>query len=684
MEAPRVRVFRVEGLDCADCALKVEKALSGVPGVVQAQVSFASGKAYLHLEVPGAEKEAERVVSALGYRLKPEGGTSRGVLGPWPWALASGGLLLAAFLASFFLPGLAPWGYGLAALVGVFPLARRAVAAFRQNPFSMQTLVTLATLGALLIGAEAEAAVVVFLFLVGEVLEAYSVAQARRSLYALSGLLPRRAYRLRDGRVEEVPLEALRVGDLVRVPPGERVPADGVVVAGQASLEEAAFTGEPLPRPKGTGDPVYGGSLVQEGSLVVRVERHPEEGFLGEMERLAEEALLKKGQAERVVDAFSRRYTPAVLALAGFVALVLPLFQGDFLGHVYKALALLLIACPCALVVSVPAAIAAGVARGARAGVLFKSGAALERLAGVPHVALDKTGTLTLGKPTLVRVVAFGVSAEEALALAKGVAEGSSHPLARAVREVLGPKALPSGEHRAVPGLGAFARVAGRKVGLVRPEAWDLPPGVEAQVRALAEEGFSLSLLVREGVPLALLAFQDTPRLEAREALAGLRQLGLKPLLLTGDRETSALALGTAIGLFPEEIRAGLSPVDKLRLVEEMEGRGGVAMVGDGVNDAPALARATVGLAVAEGTEAALQSADVGLLSLAALPRAFRLSRLTLGVVRQNVALAVGLKGLFLLTTLVGLTGLWPAVLADNGALVLVTLNSLRLLRARV
>jgi len=684
MKAPRVRVFRVEGMDCADCALKVEKALSEVPGVVQAQVSFASGKAYLHLEVPGAEKEAERVVSALGYRLKPEGDTTRGVLGPWRWALVSGGLLLAAFLASLFLPGLAPWGYRLAALIGVFPLARRAVAAFRQNPFSMQTLVTLATLGAMLIGAEAEAAVVVFLFLVGEVLEAYSVAQARRSLYALSELLPRRAYRLKEGGVEEVPLKALRVGDLVRVPPGERVPADGVVGSGQASVEEAAFTGEPLPRPKGIGDRVYGGSLVQEGSLVVKVERLPEEGFLAEMERLAEEALLKKSQAERVVDAFSRRYTPAVLALAGFVGLVLPLFRGDFLGHVYKALGLLLIACPCALVVSVPAAIAAGVGRGARAGVLFKSGAALERLAGVRYVALDKTGTLTLGKPTLVRVVTFGVSTEEALALAKGVAEGSSHPLARAVREALGPKALPSEEHRAVPGLGAFARVEGKEVGLVRPEAWDLPPEVEAQVKALAEEGFSLSLLVREGVPLALLAFQDTPRLEAREVLAELRRLGLKPLLLTGDRETSALALGTAIGLFPEEIRAGLSPVDKLRLVEELAGRGGVAMVGDGVNDAPALARATVGLAVAEGTEAALQSADVGLLSLAALPRAFRLSRLTLGVVRQNVALAVGLKGLFLLTTLVGLTGLWPAVLADNGALVLVTLNSLRLLRARV
>lgn len=671
-------------MDCADCARKVEDALNRVPGVVKAEVSFQSGKAYLQLEVPQAEEEAARALSALGYRLRPEGKEKGGLPGPWRWALASGGLLLGAFGFSQLLPQLGALAYTLAALVGVFPLFRRALRSFRQNPFSIQTLVSVATLGALAIGAQAEAALVVFLFLVGEVLEAYSVAQARRSLYALSELLPRRAYRLKEGGVEEVPLKALRVGDLVRVPPGERVPADGVVVSGQASVEEAAFTGEPLPRPKGIGDRVYGGSLVQEGSLVVKVERHPEEGFLAEMERLAEEALLKKSQAERVVDAFSRRYTPAVLALAGFVALVLPLFRGDFLGHVYKALGLILIACPCALVVSVPAAIAAGVGRGARAGVLFKSGAALERLAGVRYVALDKTGTLTLGKPTLVRVVTFGVSTEEALALAKGVAEGSSHPLARAVREASGPKALPSEEHRAVPGLGAFARVEGKEVGLVRPEAWDLPPEVEAQVKALAEEGFSLSLLVREGVPLALLAFQDTPRLEAREVLAELRRLGLKPLLLTGDRETSALALGTAIGLFPEEIRAGLSPVDKLRLVEELAGRGGVAMVGDGVNDAPALAKATVGLAVAEGTEAALQSADVGLLSLAALPRAFRLSRLTLGVVRQNVALSVGLKGLFLFTTLMGYTGLWTAVLADSGALVLVTANSLRLLRSRV
>jgi Cd2+/Zn2+-exporting ATPase len=448
-------------------------------------------------------------------------------------------------------------------------------------------------------------------------------------------------------------------------------------------VEEAAFTGEPLPKAKAEGDRVYGGSLVEGGSLLVRVERLPGEGFLAEMARLAEEALLKKAEVERLIDAFSRRYTPLVLFLAGLVAFVLPLFWGDFRGHLYKALALLLIACPCALVVSVPAAIASGVARGARAGVLFRSGAALERLGRVRHLALDKTGTLTLGRPRLVAVVPFGVREEEALALAKGVAQGSAHPLARAVREAEGP-VREAGDHREVPGQGAFARVGEKEVGLVRPEALPLPQGVGEAVARLEKEGHTLSLLWEGERPLALLAFRDEPREEARAALQALRGMGLRLHLLTGDREEAALALARALGLEAGEVGAGLSPEDKLRRVAALAEEGGVAMVGDGVNDAPALARATVGLAVAEGTEAALRAADVGLLSLEALPWAFALSRKALAVVWQNVFFALGLKGLFLLTTLLGLTGLWPAVLSDSGALLLVTLNSLRLLWGRL
>ncbi|AFV76489.1 heavy metal translocating P-type ATPase [Thermus oshimai JL-2] len=682
---PIPRVYRVEGMDCADCARHVEEAAKGLPGVESAQASFASGKLFLVLKDPKAERELERVLKPLGYRLRPAEGGTRGWPGPWPWALLTGGLLALAFLLAQAWPQWGTYGYALAALVGVFPLARRALAGLRQNPFSMQALVTLATLGALLIGAEAEAAVVVFLFLLGEVLEAYSVDRSRRAIFALGSLLPRRVLRLEGDGLHEVPLEALMPGDRVRVPQGERVPADGLVLEGEAEVEEAAFTGEPLPRRKGVGERVYGGSLVVAGSLVVGVERPPLEGFLAQVERLAEEALLRKSRMERLVDAFSRRYTPAVLLLALFWGGVLPLFLGDFSRHLYQALTLLLIACPCALVVSVPAAIAAGVARGARLGVLFKGGGALERLGGVRHLALDKTGTLTLGEPRLVWVEAFGVSEAEALALAAAVEAGASHPLARAVRERAQGLLLPEArEHRVVPGLGAFAQVEGEEVGVVRPSVRDLPPELAARVAALEAEGKTLALLVKGGKPLALLAFADAPRLEAREVLEAVRRLGLKPLLLTGDAEAPALALARALGLSPEQVRPRLTPEGKLELVAALDREGGVAMVGDGVNDAPALARATVGLALLQGTEVALRAADAGLMGLRALPRAIRLSRLLRGVVVQNIALALGLKGLFLLTTLLGLTGLWAAVLADNGALLLVTLNSLRLLWARV
>lgn len=657
-------------MDCADCARKVAEAARALPGVESAQVSFASGRLYVVFRAPEAEGRLGRVLEPLGYRLRPEG-QEEGPPGPFRAALFSGALLLLALGWNLLAP--APWAYALAALVGVLPLARRALA--RRDPFSIQALVTLAVLGALVIGAEAEGAVVVFLFLLGEVLEAYSVRQARKGIRALTHLLPKRALRLVGDRVEEVPLSALRVGDRVRVPEGERVPADGVVLEGRVEVEEAAFTGEPLPQGKAPGDRVYGGSLVLLGSLTFRVEVLSGAGLLGEMERLAEKALARKGRLERLVDAFSRRYTPLVFLFALFWGGVLPLFRGEFPQHLYQALALLLIACPCALVLSVPTAIAAGVARGARFGVLFKDGGALERLAGVRHLALDKTGTLTLGSPCLVEVLAFGVSREEALALALGLEAGSAHPLARAVREAASDlKPLPVEALRVVPGEGVHGRFGGEEVALLTPRSWPHPL---PEAEALAQRGHALALLLKGGRPLALLAFQDAPRPEAKTLLEQLRALGLRLHLLSGDPMVRPQA--EVLGFRPEEVRAGLSPKEKLQAVEALA-REGVAMVGDGVNDAPALAQATVGLAVAEGTGVAQRAADAVLLGLPALETALRLARATRRVLYANLALALGLKGLFLLTTLLGLTGLWPAVLSDTGATVLVTLNALRLL----
>ncbi len=545
---PLSRVYRVEGMDCPDCARHVEETAKGLPGVEAARASFASGKLFLVVKDPRAERELEKALKPMGYRLRAIGVGARGLPGPWSWALLVGGLCLLALV----LPPVGAYGYSLAALLGLFPLARRALAGFRRNPFSMQALVTLATLGALLIGAEAEGAAVVFLFLLGEVLEAYSVDRSRKALFALGSLLPQRALRLEGGGLREVPLGFLSPGDWVRVPWGERVPADGVVLEGEAEVEEAPFTGEPLPRRRGVGERVYGGSLVVAGSLVVEVERLPLEGFLAQVERLTEEALLRKSRMERLVDAFSRRYTPAILLLALFWGGVLPLFLGDFPRHLYQALTLLLIACPCALVVSVPAAVAAGVARGARLGLLFKGGGSLERLGGVRHLALDKTGTLTLGEPRLVRVEPLGVSETEALALAAAVEAGASHPLARAVRERAQGLLLPEArEHRVVPAVGAFAQVGGEEVAVVRPSPLNSPQELAARVAVLEAEGKALTLLIQGGKPLALLAFADLPRPEAREVLEEVRSLGLKPLLLTGDAEAPALVLGQALGLSP-------------------------------------------------------------------------------------------------------------------------------------
>ncbi|MFN3369358.1 MAG: heavy metal translocating P-type ATPase, partial [Thermus sp.] len=534
-------------------------------------------------------------------------------------------------------------------------------------------------------------AMILAFILLGRWLEAKAKGRTSAALRALLALQPPKAHRLQDGREEEVAIEEVQVGDLLRVRPGERVPVDGVVVEGRSSVDESMVTGESLPVEKEPGNEVIGGTLNTTGTFLLRATRVGKDTFLAQLVRLVEEAQASKAPVQRLADRIAAVFVPLVIGIALAALLLWLAFGAPFPFALSRFIAVLIIACPCALGLATPTAIMVATGRGASLGILIRRGEALETASRLTTLILDKTGTITEGRPRLTDLwdaaEGRGPSAPPWLALAAGVERVSGHPLAQAVVEAARERGLNIPEPEALealPGKGVWARVEGREVGLVRPEAVSLPQEVQAQLMALSGEGFSLSLLVREGVPLALLAFQDIPRLEAQEALTRLRQLGLKPILLTGDREAPALALAAALGLASEEVRAGLSPLEKLRLVEEMESRGGVAMVGDGVNDAPALARATVGLAVAEGTEVASRSADVGLLGLSALPRAFRLSRLTLSVIRQNVGLAVGLKGLFLLTTLLGLTGLWPAVLADNGALVLVTLNSLRLLWTRL
>ncbi len=675
MKAPRVVLtYEVENMDCADCVRKVESALKKLPEVEAVEASYGSGKVRLVLKSPVPDAALKNAVEPLGYRLKRPGEAGGGGLPfGFRWAAVSGALYALAWAVHAV--GLGAFVFALPALVGVAPLAYKAARGFRQNPVGINTLVTIATLGALFIGAGAEAAAVVVLFLIGEGLEAQAARQARKGLKGLAELLPQTALRLTEGGVEEVPASALKAGDRVRVMAGGRLPADGVVIEGKAEVDEAFLTGESVPVLKQPGDPVYAGGRLVAGGLVVEVKKNAEAGLLAEITRLAEAALAKKGATERFIDRFSRYYTPGVLLVAALVAAGPPLLLGEvFLPWLYKGLALLLIGCPCALVLSVPAATAAAIARGARGGLLFKSAASVETLARVRHVAFDKTGTLTEGAPRLVKIEAEGISADEALALALALEAASDHPLARAIRDAAekqGLKAPPATGYRQEPGVGVFAEVEGRRLGLLNPRhlGEDAGPGTAA-------------VLVEGERVLARFYFEDAPRPEARTVIAGLRGRGLRPVLLSGDHPAAVARLAEAVGLLPGEAKGGLLPEDKLRTIESLRQEGGVAMVGDGINDSPALAAADVGVAVWSGTQAALDSADAAILEkdLKGFLKMVDLARRTRATMIENIAFALGLKGIFFVTTLLGLTGLWPAVLSDTGATVLVTLNSARLL----
>ena len=582
--------------------------------------------------------------------------------------------------------------YLVATILVVAPFARRAWTLARYGtPFSIEALMVLAALGAAAIGAAGEAMTVVLLFAVGELLEGVAAGQARSGIRALVALMPDQATRIgTGGSAETVAAASLRPGDLVLVKPGERVPADGMVEDGQAALDESAVTGESIPVTRGPGEAVVAGSICTDAALRLRVMRIGADSTLARIARMVEEATASRGRTQRFVERFASWWTPGAMAVSAAVILLPPLlFGGEWTIWLYRGLALLLVACPCALVISVPAAVASGLSAGARRGLLVKGGAALEAMGAARTVAFDKTGTLTAGRPRLGQVVpAPGVAEDEALRLAAAVEAGSAHPLARAITEAAASRGLTVPEAReasALPGRAATARVEGRDLGVgnlgwAAEQAGPLPPALQAEAGRLQESGHTVSALAGDGTVLALLAMRDEPRPDAASALAALRRDGVETVMLTGDAPRTAAAIARELGI---EARGGLSPEDKLRAISALRARGPVVMVGDGINDAPALAAATVGVAMGGGTEVALEAADAALpgARVSGIAELMALSRGTLGNIRQNVAIAVGLKAVFLVTTVIGVTGLWPAILADTGATVLVTLNALRLLR---
>ncbi|MFT6435464.1 MAG: Cd2+/Zn2+-exporting ATPase [Candidatus Azotimanducaceae bacterium] len=704
--------MHVEGMDCASCVGKIETALARMAGVSDARINFTAETLELTLASgsPTHIGDIEKTIKSLGFGVSDVrrlDGSSPAAPARVPsaitqrwWQTKKGkhvlglaALMGSAYAVAQFIPGYAEWIFAAAVIAGVLPFARKAFAlAISGSPFSIETLMVVASLGALVIGEAEEAAAVVFLFAVGELLESVAAGRARAGIKALASLVPKTAVLLdANGEQREVPAASLSVNDRVLVRPGDRVPADGKIFRGESSLDESPITGESVPRQKAGGDGVFAGSINVDGVLEVLVEKAASDNTISRIIQLVEQAQSSKAPTARFIEKFSRYYTPAVMAIAALIVVVPPLTMGgDWGTWLYRGLALLLIACPCALVLSTPAAIASGLAVATRRGLLIKGGNALETIGRVRTVAFDKTGTLTEGKPRITEVVPFGQSKQQqVLALAAAVESGSNHPLAKAIvahAKSLDVEVPQATEAFAIPGKAVRATVNGSKLAVGSPvhagQMATLTLAHQQEIAKLEDGGKTVVVLFDEASKnvMGLLALRDEPRRDAREGVAQLKAMGVRSVMLTGDNRRTAQAIAGKLDI---EWESELLPQDKLRLVNDLKRDAKVAMVGDGINDAPALATADVGIAMGGGTDVALETADAALLKsrVTDVAHLVALSRATMANIHQNVVFAIGLKGLFLVTSVLGITGLWVAVLADTGATALVTLNALRLLR---
>ncbi|EOV2738914.1 Zn(II)/Cd(II)/Pb(II) translocating P-type ATPase ZntA [Enterobacter cloacae] len=673
----------VDGMDCAACARKVENAVKQIPGVSHVQVRFATEK----LLVSAESDVSEQVVSAVsqaGYSLRSET-TPAEKTAPLRENLPLIALVMMMALSWGLEQINHPFGnlaFIATTLVGLYPIARQALRLMKSGSwFAIETLMSVAAIGALFIGATAEAAMVLLLFLIGERLEGWAASRARKGVSALMALKPETATRVTGNERQTVAINALRPGDVIEVAAGGRLPADGTLLTATASFDESALTGESIPVERAAGEKVPAGATSVDRLVQLTVLSEPGDSAIDRILKLIEEAEERRAPVERFIDRFSRIYTPAIMLVALLVTIVPPLFFGaPWEGWIYKGLTLLLIGCPCALVISTPAAITSGLAAAARRGALIKGGAALEQLSQVQQVAFDKTGTLTVGKPQVTGVYPQDIGEDELLTLAAAVEQGSTHPLAQAiVREAQSRGlAIPAATaQRVLVGSGIEADIDGKKVLIVAAGKSSNP-----EVEALEQTGQTVVTVMQDGVAKGMLALRDTLRDDAKEAVAALHQLGVQGVILTGDNPRAAAAIAGELGL---DFKAGLLPADKVSAVTELNSHAPLAMIGDGINDAPAMKASTIGIAMGSGTDVALETADAALTHnrLTGLAQMISLARATRANIRQNISIALGLKGIFLVTTLLGITGLWLAVLADTGATVLVTANALRLLRRK-
>lgn len=692
-------LFRVSGMDCGDCAAKLERKIAAMAGVRSATINFGAGK--LSVEHDLDDAVIMEAVRNAGYQAERVDNIHRPPLaGPNWWkdmrtvaTVASGVLLgVAAVCDRLGLPtGVVIPLYVVTAITGGYQAARSGFYSLRALSFDMNFLMTAAVVGAAIIGEWSEGATVAFLFSLGNTLQAYTLDKTRRSIQSLMELAPLEATVHRQEGDVRLPVEAIVVGDVVIVKPGERIAMDGIVRSGVSAVNQAAITGESIPVEKAVDDPVYAGTVNEHGALEVTVTKTADHSTLARIAHLVEEAQRQKAPSQQFVDVFARYYTPLVLAAAAAV-MVLPwlIFHQPFAPWFYNGLVLLVISCPCALIISTPVSIVCAIGNASRRGVLIKGGAYLEQMGSVTAVAFDKTGTLTQGRPAVTDIIAVhGISEGELLAIAAGIEKWSEHPLAQAVVERAKGVVLKSATHfKALVGRGAQARINGQtmyvgNLRLFEELGCDLGPN-EPVLADLEQQGKTVILVGDRETLHGMIAVADTIRQDSNEALLALHRLGVRHIsMLTGDNRRVAAAIARHLSL--DAVYSELLPEDKVATVRKIASEhGNVVMVGDGVNDAPALAVSTVGVAMGvAGSDVALETADVALMTddLGKLAYLIRLSHKTVAIIKQNIVFSVLIKFTFLALLVAGMANLWLAVFADMGASLLVILNGMRLMR---
>jgi Cd2+/Zn2+-exporting ATPase len=687
----------VEGMDCSDCVLVLEHSLKRLVGVLDVKVNYATEKVYVEYDAAKINRATiEHRIKQLGYQVVSNG------IQRWYWenrellfSLASGLLILIGWAGERFfgLPGLISLGlYIVAYFFGGWEVARHALHALRERRFDTDLLMVAAALGAALLGDFVEGALLLFLFSLGHALEERALNRARSAIQALAEITPKTALVRHEGKEMEVAVEELRIDEVVIARPGTRLPVDGIVQEGTSSVDQSPVTGESIPVDKQKGDPVFAGSVNGAGALQIQVTRLAKDSTLARVTQMVEAAQAQKSPTQQLTERFMSWFVPAVLVGDLLLIVIPPLFGVPFRVSFLRAMTLLVAASPCALALGTPSAVLAGIGRAARSGILIKGGLHLENLGRLKAVAFDKTGTITQGKLEVTDVFAEGnYSEQQVILLAAAVESHSAHPLAQAIVKAAGPNALSDlkvEEMSSETGRGICGKVEGKTVRagnltLFQEDGIVIAPSVQSWVQALERQGKTTMIIGMENEVIGAIALADTPRPDAAKMLSALKSNGVQQtILLTGDNERVARHISEQVGL--ETYRAGLMPEGKVSAVRSLvEQYGCVAMVGDGVNDAPALAHATVGIAMGgAGTDVALETADVALMAddLSKLPFAIEIGRFTRYIIQENLVIALGVIAMLVFLSVLGWTGIGLAVVIHEGSTIAVALNSLRLL----